>query len=57
MNNVENEELARVCRLQAGLASTSDARDALIELAEKYEAEAPKLPVLGLGEGAGEKLE
>ena len=58
MNDEQRGEFARLCRQQAKIASTPDARSALTELAEKYEAEAPKDSVAAEpAEGKGEKLE
>lgn len=39
MENKERERLARICRHQAVLASTPEARAALIGLARSYESE------------------
>jgi hypothetical protein len=41
MEKGERGRLARMCRRQAGLASTHEVRATLIELAEHYEAEEP----------------
>jgi hypothetical protein len=40
MEDWERGQLARMCRRQAGLASTHEVRATLIELAEHYETEA-----------------
>ena len=46
MENLDNETLARLCRVQAGLASTSESRSALLELARVYESAKPGASVL-----------
>ena len=46
MENLDNETLARLCRVQAGLASTAESRSALLELARVYERAEPEGSVL-----------
>lgn len=41
MDQLDNRTLARLCRVQAKVASTAEARSALLELARLYE-EAPE---------------
>lgn len=42
MDKLDNQALARVCRVQAGLASTEESRSTLIELALAYERAAAR---------------
>jgi hypothetical protein len=58
MENRERGRLARMCRRQAGLASTHEVRTTLIALAEHYEAEEPAAsPLPGFTEPPSQKLE
>jgi hypothetical protein len=58
MEKGERGRLARMCRCQAGLASTHEVRATLIELAEHYEAEEPAAsPLPGFIEPPPQKLE
>jgi hypothetical protein len=58
MENAERGRLARMCRCQAGLASTHEVRATLIELAEHYEAEEPAAsPLPGFTEPPPQELE
>lgn len=57
MSKNEAAELARACREQAQLASTSEARKTLIELAQRYENEGLESSVDRSRERAGEELE
>ena len=38
MDHLDNRTLARLCRVQAQIASTGETRSALLELAKVYEA-------------------
>lgn len=42
MERVDNQALARLCRVQAGLASTEEGQSTLIELALAYERAAAR---------------
>jgi hypothetical protein len=58
MEDWERGRLARMCRCQAGLASTHEVRATLIELAEHYEAEEPAAsPLPGFTEPPPQELE
>jgi hypothetical protein len=58
MEKGERGRLARMCRRQAGLASTHEVRATLIELAEHYEAEKPAAsPLPGFVEPPPQELE
>jgi hypothetical protein len=55
MDDEERAKIARMCRRQAVLASTSEVHSALIEMAEFYER--PAGSAVKPGEAAAEKLE
>jgi hypothetical protein len=56
MDDLDNRTLARLCRVQAKLASTAETRAALLELAQLYEGARDRASVVELMKALPRKL-